>query len=87
MNDVGRSDGFVVPEKPSNKGVAAATPAEGVEGRDPAKGNPNQLTSHRTPCRLRLQSVLDRIRQVAQGDEEVRRITPLYPTARLRVMT
>ena len=41
MNDVGRSDGFVVPEKPSNKGVAAATPAEGVEGRDPAKGNPS----------------------------------------------
>ena len=42
MNGDGKSDRPIVPKKPPNKGGAAASSAEGVEGRGLAKENPLQ---------------------------------------------
>ena len=39
MYDLGKSDGFIVPAKSSNKAVGAPMVAERMEGRSPAKGN------------------------------------------------
>ncbi len=83
----GKSDDSVVPEKRSNKGGGAPSPAEGVEERGSAKGNSRQQTSHRTQDRARLQQALERVRQVAQRDKEVRRIPHPYPWACMRVTT
>ncbi len=68
MNGSRKSDGLIVPRKPSNKddhGVSngASTSAEGVEERRPTKGNPDQQTRYRTQSRARLQSAPGRIRQ------------------------
>jgi hypothetical protein len=56
MNETRQSDGTVVPKKPSNKGQAMS-PAERVEGRDPAKGMRSSKTrpghSAGTPCKTR----------------------------------
>ena len=38
MHGPGKSDGFVVPAKSSNKAVGAPTAAERMEGRSPARG-------------------------------------------------
>ena len=51
MNERGKSDGSVVPEKSPNKGSGAPPSAEEMEGRDPAKGNPSQPIRHRTQSR------------------------------------
>jgi hypothetical protein len=39
MNERGKSDSLIVPEKLPNKGCGAPRPAEGVEGRGLAEGN------------------------------------------------
>ena len=71
MNGRGKSDRPIVPVKPSNKGVVAATsPAEGVEGRGRPKGNSDGQTRSRTQIRTGLQHALDRVRQVAERDRE-----------------
>lgn len=49
MHDRGKSDGSVVPEKPSNN--AGQPAAERVEGRDPAKGNSEGQNRCRTQNR------------------------------------
>jgi len=70
MNERGKSDGCVVPEKPANKAAAAA--AESVEERRPAKGNMASKTrpGHRAgPGAL---SALDRVREVARKNKEAR---------------
>ena len=48
----GKSDGGIVPKKPSNKGTApkGKGPAEMAEGRTPAKRNPNGRNRNRTQC-------------------------------------
>jgi hypothetical protein len=51
MHACGKSDGLIVPAKPSNKGMR---PAEVVEGRGPAKGNMRFRTTGRTQCRVRV---------------------------------
>ena len=87
MNEHGKSDDSVVPRKRPNKGSGAPLPAEGVEGRGSAKGNSNQHTSHRTQDRARLQQALERVRQVALRDKEVKFTTlwhHVYDPARLR---
>ena len=87
MNEDGKSDGDVVPEKRSNKDDGAPPPAESVEGRSPAKGNPSWQNSHRAQDRKRLQQALARVRQVAQRDKEVKFTTlwhHVYDVARLR---
>lgn len=71
MNGRGKSDGPIVPVKPSNKGRAAATrPAEGVEGRGRPKGNSGEPTRSRTQSRSDLPQALDRVRQAAVRDRK-----------------
>ena len=87
MNGHRESDGPVVPEKPSNKGRGAPRPAEEVEGRGPAKGNPAEQTRSRTQSRRDLPHALDRIRQAARRDKELRFTTlwhHVYDVDRLR---
>ena len=70
MNEHGKSDGRVVPVSPSNKAVWAA--AEVVEGRRPAKGNAASEPRPGPSAGLGVSSDLDRVRQVARRDKEVR---------------
>jgi RNA-directed DNA polymerase len=70
MNEHGKSDRPVVPEKSPNK---ARTPAaEGMEGRGWAKGNPSQQNASRTPGRTDALSALERVRQAAKKDKKLR---------------
>jgi hypothetical protein len=67
MNRPGESDRPVVPKKPPNKDGAAASLAEGVEGRGLAKENPfqqNQPIGHRAAPGW--PNALERIRQAAK---------------------
>ena len=70
MNGCGKSDGPVIPAKPTNK-VAVAT-AEPVEERGSTKGNTASKTrpGHRAGQDAR--SALDRVRQVAVRDKAAR---------------
>ena len=70
MNDRGESDGRVVPVSLSNKAVSAA--AEVVEGRRPAKGNAASESRPGLSAGLGVSSDLDRVRQVARKDRDVR---------------
>jgi len=70
MHDRGKSDGRVVPEKPSNKAVDAA--AEVVEERRPAKGNAASKTRSGRRAGVSVSSELDRVRQVARKDKDAR---------------
>jgi len=68
MNGPQKSDGLVVPTKPSNKAANAA--AETVEGRSPAKGNTDQQNASRTQSRkVGAPSALDRVREAANKDK------------------
>ena len=66
MNERGKSDSSILPVKLPNKGCGAPQPAEEVEGRGLAKGNPGQQTRFRTQGRSDLQHALVRIRQAAR---------------------
>lgn len=68
VNGQGKSDGPIVPGKPSNK----PSGAEGVEGRGPAKGNPQERAMRRTQGRARMQQALERVRQAAKQDRKMR---------------
>src|SRR6476661_8762505 len=70
MNGCGKSDGPVVPAKPTNK-VAVAT-AEPVEGRGSTKGNTASKTRPGLSAGQDAPSALDRVRQVAVRDKEAR---------------
>jgi len=69
-NERGKSDRPVVPVKSSNKAVQAA--AEGMEGRGLTKGNPLEQNASRTQSRSNAPSALERIRQAASKDKEMR---------------
>lgn len=70
MHGGGKSDRSTVPEKSPNK---TGTPAaEGMEGRDLAKGNPRQQNAPRTPSRQGAHSALERVRQAARRDRKLR---------------
>jgi len=61
-----KSDTFVVPKKPSNKGD---NPAEMVEGRSVAKGNVNENPAPRTPSRNKVASMgLEGVRIAARRE-------------------
>ncbi len=66
MHGHGKSDRCVVPTKSPNKGHER--PAEAVEGRRLAKGNPSQQRMHRTQGRVRMSQELGRVRQAAKQD-------------------
>jgi RNA-directed DNA polymerase len=73
----GQSDSPVVPAKPANKaagGKAAHTQAvaEPVEGRGLAKGNTESAARSGRRAGIRAPRALDRVRQVAKRDKEVR---------------
>jgi RNA-directed DNA polymerase len=70
MNERGKSDRPVVPVKPSNNVGQPA--AEGMEGRGLTKGNPQQQNASRTQSRINAPSALERIRQAASKDKEMR---------------
>jgi len=66
MDDEGKSDRSVVPEKPPNK-VDSST-AEVVEGRDLTKGSTRQQNTSRTQRRISVPSELERVRQAARRE-------------------
>jgi RNA-directed DNA polymerase len=70
MHERGQSDGRVVPEKPPNE--PGGPGAEAVEGRRPAEGNAASETRPGRSAGLGVSSDLDRVRQVAQKDGDVR---------------
>jgi len=80
MNGHGKSDGPVVPAKPPNNGEGARldpgrprpTPAEGAEGRGPAKGNLQEHNTLRAQNRTGVQQALARVRQAARKDKKLR---------------
>ena len=76
MHGHGQSDSPVVPTKFPNK--AGEPAAEGMEGRGLAKGNPSQHTAPRAQDRVGALSALERVRQVAERDKQVRFTTLLH---------
>jgi RNA-directed DNA polymerase len=70
VNDDGQSDSPVVPAKPANK--AARAVAESVEERGLAKGNTERAARSGHRAGTRAPRALDRVRQVAERDEEAR---------------
>src|SRR6266702_1754543 len=70
MNEHGKSDRPVVPAKSPNK--AGQPAAEGTEGSGLTKGNLQQQNASRTPSRTDAPSALERVRQAASKDKEVR---------------
>ena len=70
MNGPGKSDSPVVPEKSSNN--AGQPVAERTEGRGLAKGNLPQQNASRTPSRKGAPSALERVRQAAKKDKQLR---------------
>jgi RNA-directed DNA polymerase len=70
MHVAGESDGRIVPAKRPNNGGQA--PAEGVEGRRPAKENIEQATAPRTRSRTGESSALLGVREVARRDMRTR---------------
>jgi len=70
MYDGGESSSGIVPAKRSNEGVGE--PQETVEGRPLAKENTEQPTPRRTQSRESGPSGLDRVRQAARKDKDLR---------------
>jgi RNA-directed DNA polymerase len=66
----GQTDSLVVPTKSPNK--TGRPVAEGMEGRGLAKGNSLQHNALRTQGRAGASSGLERVREVAEGDKQVR---------------
>ena len=70
MNEHGKSDRPVVPEKSPNK--AGQPAAEGTEGSGLTKGNLPQQNASRTPSRTDAPSALERVVKQPSKDKEVR---------------
>ena len=81
MHDSGKSDGFVVPAKSSNKVAGAPAAAERMEGRNPAKGKLVVAKRVRTQCRVYPPTESTRVRRV------VKIIRAFLPEARARCGT
>jgi RNA-directed DNA polymerase len=76
MHGHGQSDSPGVPTKCPNNAEESA--AAGMEGRGLAKGNPRQHTAPRAQDRVGALSALERVRQVAERDKQVRFTTLLH---------
>jgi RNA-directed DNA polymerase len=70
MHDRGKSDGPIVPAKRPNK--PGEPGAEAVEGRGPPKGNTARQTRPGRSAGQDVSSDLDRVRQLARKDKDVR---------------
>lgn len=77
MNGSRQSDNSIIAQKLPNNGRMSIRPAEEVERRELAKGNPPEQTRHRTQGRARLSRALQRIRQAVQRDPDAR-LTALW---------
>jgi group II intron reverse transcriptase/maturase len=77
MNDDGKSDKPIVPEKGANKERGRPPSAERVEERGLAKGNSGEQTRFWTQGQVDLHHALDRIRAAARRDRE-ERLTALW---------
>src|SRR6516164_10678210 len=71
MHGEGKSDGCIIPQKPPNKD-GLPTSAEGVEGRQPTKGNTLPQAPCRTQSRVDGSSGLQRVREAARRDKRAR---------------
>jgi len=58
--------------EPTGRACNRPASAEGMEGRGPAKGNPQQQTTPRTQRRVGVHPALERIRQAARKDRKMR---------------
>lgn len=83
-NDREKSDGPMVPTKPSNK--AERLDAERAEGRGPTKGNPHQQNASRMQCRTDAQSALERVRLAAATDRKMRFTALLHHVYKLETL-
>jgi hypothetical protein len=72
MNDSGKSDKPVVPEKDANNGVGVPRPTERLEERGLTKGNSGEQTKFWTQGQVDLNDALDRIRKAAKEDKDGR---------------
>ena len=70
MNEHGKSDRPVVPAKFPNK--AGQPAAEGTEGSGLTKGNPQRQNAPRMQRRIDAPNALERVRQAASKDKELR---------------
>ena len=66
MNEAGKSDAPIVPEKRSNKASPGRRTAESVEGRGAAKGNTDQSDTGRAQDRIAVSRALASVRIAAQ---------------------
>ncbi len=85
MNESRKSDSSIVPMKAPNK--AGQPVAEAVEGRELAKGNPPQQNAPRTQRRRGAPSALERVREAAAKDRQMRftaLLHHIYDRERLR---
>src|SRR5688572_4583259 len=85
MNERGKTDRFVVPQKPPNNARVGA--AEAGEGRERTKGNAPERTTLRTQSRVGVSSALERVRQTASRNRKERFTALLhhvYDVERLR---
>jgi len=76
MNEHGKSDRPIVPEKSSNKAQDRA--AEEMEGRGLAKGKLSQQNAFRTLRRVDAPSALEQVRQAAKGKKDARFTTLMH---------
>ncbi|HYV76040.1 MAG TPA: group II intron reverse transcriptase/maturase [Candidatus Binatia bacterium] len=84
MNGPGKSDRPTVPVKsPNNTGQPMA---EEMEGNGLAKGNLQQQNASRTPSREDALSVLERVRQAAKKDKQLRFTALLHHTYNLETL-
>ena len=87
MNGREKSDSPIVPVKSPNKAEATAEVAEAMEGRGLTKGNPSEHDTRRTQSRGSMKSGLERVREAARRNEELRftaLMHHIYDTDRLR---
>jgi len=84
MNEHGKSDRPIVPEKSPNKTRTAG--AEEMEGRGLAKGNPNQQNASRTRSRSDAPSALERVRQTAREKKDAKFTALLHHIYRIETL-
>jgi len=75
MNENGKPDNSIVPEKSPNK--AGQPAAEAMEERELAKGKPSRQNAFRTQGRIDARNALERVRQAVQRDRK-QRFTALF---------
>jgi len=76
MNEHGKSDRPIEPEKSPNKAEGKA--AEGMEGRGLAKGNLSQQNVFRTSSRVNAPNALERVRETAKGNKDAKFTTLMH---------